>query len=120
MNLLNSNVPNEVGEFAGETLKSCGMTPVIPVLNSSKPVKEREPDYDESYGVDDLLRDYAEWHSISTGDDEYCCEDDPWVRNWLLTPQEDIIYPWEVNEMQNPWEMEKSCYEFDLVEGEEE
>lgn len=44
---------------------------------------------------------------------EYCLDD-----IWMMNINSDINDPWEINEMQYPWEMAKSCYEYDPKEEE--
>lgn len=53
-----------------------------------------------------------ELHPKCMGEDGAYCLDDIWMMNI----NSDMNAPWEVNEMQCPWEKEKSCYEYDLSE----
>lgn len=116
MFLSNFKTPYENGVCKGETLKINGMAPVIPMLNYHEPIEEKVPKNEESYDVDDLLRDYDEWDSVDVCDGVCGCEDEP----WLITSPDDLRYPWEVNEMQYPWEMEKSCWESELIVEDQE
>lgn len=128
----------ENGVFAGLTVKDCintfGRRSILEILkyynldenilkayhfhskgkHKDNSNDSKAQDYDEErleYNSHDL-EDYEEWDSISEEEDDCYCGDDFW---WLM-PDYDFIYPWDVNEMQYPWEKEKSCFEYDLSE----
>ena len=93
------------GVHEGETLESYGkgMTPVIPMLNSFTTLKKRvEPESEERV-------------TTPVEEDGYYCGDDTWM---MTCSKEEPL--WEGNDLQFPWEMEKSCWESELnVEDQE-
>lgn len=59
--------------------------------------------------IEDLLRDY-DWNDVSCEEDVSYYDEE----SLMNKQQDDLTDPWEVNEMQLPWEVEESCYEYEL------
>lgn len=98
MLFLKKNAPVENRVVKGETLDfyCSGMTPVTPMFYP--PLKKRK------------LKSIDLICTLGDGDGEYCGDD-----TWMMSHSgEDPL--WEGNDLQYPWEMEKSCYEYDVTE----
>lgn len=102
MYLFKQNAPVENQVVKGETLESygSGMTSVIPMFYPT--LKESK------------LKSIDWICTLGDGDGDYCGDD-----TWMMSHSEEDPL-WEGNDHQYPWEMEKSCYEFDVIgEGQE-
>ena len=99
MFLTKLKTPINNGVLKGETLESYGkdMTPVIPMLNSYPTLKKMVESESEKVV------------STPVKEDGHYCGDDTWIMKYSM---EDPL--WEGNDLQYPWEMEKSCWESEL------